>query len=134
MYRVLAPGGVALIQDRTFADVQDKAPAFWIRTTLFELFPWLLQFEADRRPDRDGYTAVLRACGFRVVTSAFPETRRVYHSFETLESDILGRRGKSILFELDDNELRQYCAALRERFTRLPLIECDPWTVWRATR
>ncbi|MGK0169183.1 MAG: ubiquinone/menaquinone biosynthesis C-methylase UbiE, partial [Gammaproteobacteria bacterium] len=132
-FRVLRAGGVCAIQDRTLEDVKATDPAYWIRATLFEVFPQLVQFEATRRPVTERYSAHLTVAGFHdIEIVSVPEVRRVYGTFESLESEILSRKGKSILFELSDTELRRYCDVLAQRAPAHDLREVDPWTVWIA--
>lgn len=133
--RILRPGGVLCAQDRTLADIQTAHPHLWIRATLFEVFPRLLDLESARRPSKDGYSGMLREVGFaNVETLPYQEIRKRYGSFAQLRDEILTRKGKSILFELNDDELRRYCDRLEEKSASHPLIECDLWTVWLARR
>ena len=129
--RLLRKGGVVCVQDRTFENVIESHPDYWIRSTLFETFPHLFEVERARRPSEREYAGILINAGFESVrTCSFPEIRRRYSSFSALEAEVLSRKGKSILFELSDDELGQYCRALRERSASHPLIERDAWTVW----
>lgn len=131
--RILRPSGLLCVQDRTFADVQASDADFWIRSTLFEAFPHLLDFERSRRPSTNGYADLLRQAGFAEVTVwPYREIRRRYASFEQLRDEILSRKGKSILFALSEAELRRYCELLEQKSASHPLIECDAWTVWLA--
>lgn len=133
--RLLRAHRVLCVQDRTFEDVQANDPAFWIRATLFEAFPNLLAFEQSRRPSRSAYTDTLRQAGFSAITLlAYQEIRQRYVSFEQLCADILARKGKSILFELTDAELRTYCQCLDAKRAAHPLIEVDLWSIWLAQK
>jgi len=77
----------------------------------------------------------LRESGFTDIRIlAHSETRRCYSSFRELETEIVARKGKSILFELSDSELARYCERLESKSQRNPLREVDQWTVWLATR
>jgi ubiquinone/menaquinone biosynthesis C-methylase UbiE len=135
VYRILRPGGTAIIQDRTFEDVLSAKPAFWIRSTLFELFPSLVEFERSRRPNAEAYTCVLQEAGFSEVNrEIFIETRKTHSDFALLRSEILQRKGKSILFELTDPELDDYCNKLVEKSQSKKLAECDQWSIWSATK
>ena len=134
MLRVLRPGGQCVVQDRTLADVEADAPEYWIRATLVRLYPRLIDVERARRPNASAFTGRLRRVGFEeVVQGTLAETRKIYDSFTALETEILTRRGKSILFELTDEQLRAYCEALRRVCPPGPVVEIDPWTVWFAT-
>jgi SAM-dependent methyltransferase len=133
--RLLRPQGLLCVQDRTFEDVQAHDAAFWIRSALMRTYPRLLDVERSRRPSGKAYEALLRAAGFATVEQrVWAETRRSYASFDELECEILSRKGKSILFELSDAELRDYCRVLREDSAAHPLVERDRWTVWLASR
>ena len=135
VYRILRPNGTAIIQDRTFEDVLSDNPAFWIRSTLFELFPSLVGFERSRRPAAEAYTCILQEAGFSEVNrEIFIETRKTYADFATLRTEILERKGKSILFELGDSELNDYCNKLYEISQTNNLAECDQWSIWSATK
>jgi SAM-dependent methyltransferase len=132
--RLLRPAGVLCVQDRTVEDAASDDEDFWIRSTLMKSFPQLLEFERARRPSRTTYQETLRLAGFRTVEIlSHTEVRKTYTSFKQLETEILARKGKSILFELSDHELRTYCSALQEYSQTRPLIERDLWTVWRAS-
>jgi SAM-dependent methyltransferase len=131
--RILRATGRLVVQDRTFDDVLAKDEAFWIRGTLFEVFPRLLPMERGRRPGAGGYANLLREAGFGSVTvRPYSEVRRRYASFEELRADILARKGRSVLFELTDSELRLYCETLEQKGRTRALIERDAWTLWIA--
>ena len=133
--RLMRSGGMLIVQNRTLEDARSSDPRHWIRATLFETFPHLLAFEAARRPATLDYTDLLRRKGFSEVrTLRFEEVRKVYTTFDELRAEILGRKGKSILFELSDGELEVYCERLLAKSASHPLVECDPWTVWLGTK
>lgn len=133
--RLLRPGGRLCVQDRTVEDVEAGEPAYWIRSALMRSYPRLLEVERARRPSGAAYEALLRSAGFATIERhAWAETRRRYASFDELEREILSRKGKSILFELSDVELRAYCRVLRQESAGHPLVERDRWTVWLASR
>ena len=135
LWRLLRPNGVCAVQDRTLEDVESADLVFWIRATLFEEFPQLLEFERARRPTAHGYADALKESGFadiRILTHV--ETRKCYSSFRELETEIAARKGKSILFELSDSELRRYCERLESKALNNSLREVDQWTTWLATK
>jgi 2-polyprenyl-3-methyl-5-hydroxy-6-metoxy-1,4-benzoquinol methylase len=133
--RLLRPGGLWVVQDRTMEDVQSAQPQHWIRAMLFELFPHLMAFEMKRRPSRQAYAQLLKQAGFADVREMrYEEVRKTYDAFEDLQAEILARKGKSILFELSDAELARYCEKLREKAEAPPFTECDAWTVWLAKK
>lgn len=131
--RILRPAGRLAVQDRTFDDVASSNPDSWIRNTLFEAFPGLLEVERSRRPSSNGYARLLREEGFEEVhLLSYEEVRKRYASFDQLRQEILARKGKSLLFELTDEELHVYCRALERKASVAPLIEKDTWTIWDA--
>ncbi len=135
MHRILVSGGQCVVQDRTLEDVESTQPEHWIRSTLFEAFPRLLEAERARRPTTAGYAKVMGASGFdKIDVLRYAEIRKRYSCFQELEAEILARKGKSILFELTDAELRTYCTALARKSATPPIIEADAWTVWIATK
>jgi ubiquinone/menaquinone biosynthesis C-methylase UbiE len=135
MLRILRVGGIAVIQDRTIEDVRSIDPRHWIRSTLIEMFPRLLDFERARRPSTQAYADILLRAGFAAPrTLIYPEVRKVYASVSELSSEILARKGKSILHQLSDAELARYCEALTRRVEDLPIVEADSWTVWIAKK
>lgn len=135
MKRLLRAGGVAVVQDRSLEDAVASDDEFWIRRTLFESQPQLVEVERARRPATEGYVEVLHAAGFASVrVETLGETRRVHESFDALRAEVLARKGKSILFELDDDQLAAYADALAEVApANGPLVERDRWTFWIAS-
>jgi ubiquinone/menaquinone biosynthesis C-methylase UbiE len=133
--RLLRGGGLFAVQDRTIEDVQSNDPQHWVRATLFEVFPRLIDFERSRRPGRQAYSDVLISAGFKSVRELqYDEVRRTYGSVDQLRREILGRKGKSILFELSEVALELYCRRLEEKAGDRPLTERDLWTVWLAMK
>jgi len=131
--RVLRHGGVLAVQDRTFENVLDEHPRHWIRATLFKCFPRLLEFERERRPSEGRYNEILESSSLQTLTPIrFSERRKSYTSLEELKNEIRSRKGKSILFELSDDELELYCEMLEQASIDRPLDEIDQWTLWRA--
>jgi ubiquinone/menaquinone biosynthesis C-methylase UbiE len=135
MHRLLRAGGTAVVQDRTIEDVRTPSDDHWIRRELLTMFPRLLEIERARRPDRAAYRRILRNAGFAAVEiQSVIEVRRIYAGWNDLEQEILSRKGKSILFELADDELAAYCRRLAHLAGNHELIERDPWTVWIASK
>lgn len=131
--RILRKGGVLAVQDRTIENVLDDSPNHWIRATLFECFPRLLEFERERRPSESKYKELLKSSNFEVQAPIrFSERRKSYSSLTELQEEIRSRKGKSILFELSDDELEVYCERLEQASMNKPLDEIDQWTIWRA--
>jgi ubiquinone/menaquinone biosynthesis C-methylase UbiE len=133
--RLLRPGGVVLIQDRTPEDVAQPGSATHPRGWLFEVFPRLLDVENARRPDPATVSAALRDAGLDdTATAPLWEVRRRYADREDYLDEIAARTGRSILHDLDDAELGQLVAELRRRLPEGPLVEQDRWTLWSARR
>lgn len=133
MARILRHDGVAIIQTRTMEDVMSRLDVHWMRRELMDLFPRLLHYERSRRPDRESYRALLLQNGFATVEiETYAEVRRLYGSWDELEADMLARKGKSILFQLNERELKQYVRRLHRAAHGMPLVEQDQWTVWIA--
>jgi len=135
-YRLLAPGGLYIIQERTPDDVRRPASPAHIRGYFFERFPRLLDIEIGRRPSIDAVVHALSEVGFATpVVRAISETRRTYADSDELETDLAGRTGRSILHALDDGELASLIAHIRTQVPAGgPLSEREPWTVWSARR
>jgi SAM-dependent methyltransferase len=134
-FRILRPGGILLIQDRTPDDVARPGSADHPRGWLFDLFPRLLGVENGRRPTLDAVSGALAAAGFgEVTTSGLWEVRRSYADREDYLTEIAARTGRSILHELDDAELARLVAELRSLLPAGPLVERDRWTLWRGLR
>jgi SAM-dependent methyltransferase len=134
-HRLLRPGGTYLIQDRTPDDVALPGSPEHPRGWFFEIFPALLDVENGRRRSADAVTQELTAGGFADVgTSSLWEVRRRYGSREDYLAEIRTRTGRSILHDLDDEELDTLVTELRRRLPEGPLVEQDRWTVWSARR
>jgi ubiquinone/menaquinone biosynthesis C-methylase UbiE len=130
--RILRPGGTLIVQDRTMEDVQAPASPRHLRGYFFEVFPRLLAVERERRPNREAVETAMQRAGFTDVSSTtLPESRRTYTSLDELEGDLQARTGRSILHELDDDELSLLIDVILDR-TRgsFPLQEIDFWTIW----
>lgn len=133
--RLLRPGGVLLIQDRTPEDVAQPGSVEHPRGWLFEIFPRLGEVENARRRSADALRGVLSAGGFGdVTTTSLWEVRRRYPDPEAYLAEIAQRTGRSILHVLDDAELDHLIGELRGRLPNGPLVEQDRWTIWRAVR
>lgn len=131
--RVLAPGGIYLVQDRTSDDVAVPGSPTHPRGWLFEVFPKLVAVEQSRRPGADELAGLLAAQHFtNVTTHQLWETRRRYADREDYLAEIGQRTGRSILHELSDAELAHLVEELRARLPEGPLEERDRWTLWRA--
>ncbi|MFD7920436.1 class I SAM-dependent methyltransferase [Streptomyces sp. NPDC059740] len=134
-YRLLAPGGRLLVQDRTPDDVRRPGSATHLRGWFFERFPELLEVERARRPSSRAVTAALRAAGFHAVSARpLTEVRRTYADREEVRADLLARTGRSLLHELDDAQLAALADHVVARLPAGPVHESDHWTLWAGTR
>ena len=131
-YRLLAPGGLYLAQDRTPEDIQLPATPEHLRAYFHERYPRLLEIELRRRPRSEDVLAALTSAGFMLVeTRNFWETRRVYATFDELADDLRQRVDRSILHELSDAELADLIDYIRERLPEHgPYPDVSRWTLW----
>lgn len=132
--RVLAPGGTLIVQDRTPDDVRLPGSAEHLRGYFFERFPRLLAIETGRRPTDRAVRTALAAAGFATVeTSGLWEVRKVHDRWQELRQDLMNRTGRSILHDLDDEELAELIAHIEKRVSADgPIVEKDRWTMWSA--
>lgn len=134
--RVLKPGGLVLIQDRTPEDVSLPGSEEHIRGYFLECFPRLLHVELGRRRAGKAMLNELRAALFEdSATVSLWETRKVYASKFELWEDIRQRKGRSILHELDDGEIRELISFIDSRVLATgQIVEKDRWTIWKAMK
>ncbi|QRG69815.1 class I SAM-dependent methyltransferase [Brevibacillus choshinensis] len=131
-FRLLSPGGILIVQDRTMKDVLMPASPSHFRGYFLEKFPQLLAKESRRRPEDESVRETMRKNGFvQVDTRALWEVRRTYEAWSELETDLLARTGRSILHELSDEELQQLVEHIGEKVSHQQNIEeQDHWTIW----
>lgn len=131
-FRLLAPGGICIVQDRTMNDVLMPATPSHFRGYFLERFPQLLVKESRRRPVDEVVRETMKRTGFvQVDTRALWEVRRTYEGWSELKADLLARIGRSILHELTDEELRQLVDHIGEKVSHQQKIEeQDHWTIW----
>jgi ubiquinone/menaquinone biosynthesis C-methylase UbiE len=137
-FRLLKPGGMLIVQDRTPVDCLQPGSTSNIRGYFFERFPKLKDAEiARRRESKDVVNALLHA-GFKGAEERkLWETRAIYPSVDALLADIQGRIGRSILYELSDEELRELVVYIRQQFRDYKgetINEQDCWTIWSGVR
>jgi SAM-dependent methyltransferase len=134
--RLLRPGGLLIIQDRTPEDVALRASADHIRGYIFARFPRLLAVENARRPTGEVVTAGMRGASFkRIKAESFWEVRAAHPDFEVFADDMRARTGRSILHELDDGEIDKLIAHIHAALPEgRPVIERDRWTIWHGRR
>ncbi|SDK59619.1 class I SAM-dependent methyltransferase [Sediminibacillus albus] len=133
IHRLLKPGGIAFIQDRTLEDCLLPGNKNHIRGYFFEAFPNLITFERERRPLATEVEKFLHNSGFsHINTLTFWETRKHYNSFRCLEQDIKARTGRSILHELSDKELNILVNYIKRQLNsgNESIHEKDRWTIW----
>lgn len=136
-YRLLAPGGMLIVQDRTPEDCLLPGSPTHLRGYFFETFPRLAVSETGRRPTTDAVVAAMTGAGFSGIrTKWLWETRTVYAGIEELERDLLARTGRSILHELSDEQLARLTAFIAAKLTpqETPIVEQDRWTIWTARK
>ncbi|AOB32688.1 methyltransferase type 11 [Bordetella sp. H567] len=132
--RLLAPGGMLVVQDRTVEDVGLPGSERHIRGYFFECFPRLAGFESGRRPSDARVRQALQAAGFTQIESrTLWETRKTYGEFGALARDLRARTGRSILHELNDGEIGELVAFIGQRIPPgESIVEQDRWTIWSA--
>lgn len=132
--RLLAPGGLLIIQDRTIEDVNVAGSPEHLRGYFFDRFPQLRATEAARRPAPEKVLSALKVNGFQDVSStSLWEMRKTYAGFDALASDLAARTGRSILHELSDEGLRALIDYIGSQLpAQGPITEKDRWTLWAA--
>ena len=134
--RILKPGGMIIIQDRTPEDISLPGSHEHIRGYFFECFPRLSDLESGRRRPTQTVLSALSEVGFEKPESITVwETRRVYSTKDDLNEDIRQRKGRSILHELNDSEIESLISFIDERLpSNNEIVEKDRWTVWHAIK
>lgn len=135
-YRLLKDEGVYIVQDRIPEDCLLKGTDSHIRGYFFELFPRLIEKESKRRYNSQYVLQSLKEVGFREIQEVkLWETRKVYMNKEQLLEDLSKRTGRSILHELNDNELQSLINYIDEAVsTKGNIVERDRWTIWKAVK
>ena len=135
-YRILDSGGYYVIQDRTPDDCLLPGDDNHIRGYFFECFPNLRDKETSRRYSSERVIETLHAARFQHIQEIkLWETRKVYESKEDVLEDLRHRTGRSILHELDDQELQILVAHIDNALpSNSPIHEMDRWTVWIAVK
>ncbi len=135
--RVLKPGGELIVQDRTPEDCLLPGDSRHIRGHFFEKYPRLIQAETARRHPSSKVRQALERNGFHLKkTVSLWETRRIYDDIGGLSEDLRARTGRSLLFELNDEELSELIAYIIRKLPKstAPIVEQDRWTVWVAVK
>jgi ubiquinone/menaquinone biosynthesis C-methylase UbiE len=135
-YRLLTPGGLCILQNRTLADVSLPGTPEHLRGYFFEVFPRLLDVEAARRPNQEDVVRQLLDAGFTDVrTQSLSETRKEHDDVTSLAADLANRTGRSILHELSNGELERLVLHIAARLPAgIKVIERDQWTIWSARK
>ena len=137
-YRLLKRGGIFLIQDRTPEDCLLKGSSTNIRGYFFSKFPSLIDKEISRRYPSQKVLQILQQTGFNDMKEySLWETRKVYKHVDDLMKDILNRTGRSLLYELNDEQLKELAAYIKNQMdlsNNETIIEKDRWTIWKATK
>ena len=133
--RILKPGGIFIIQDRTPEDCLLPGDEHHIRGYFFEKYPKLIDMERSRRHEAVEVQKSLDSNGFVILnTVQLWETRSVHQDLDALNRDLAQRTGRSILHELTDHELGELIMFINSKLknSTAPIIEKDSWTLWIA--
>ena len=139
-FRLLLPGGMLLVQDRTPEDCLLPGSKTNIRGYFFSRYPRLIRKEVERRPEMDTVLQAMQRAGFsRINSQKLWETHARYPNIDALAQDLLNRTGRSILHDLTDTELQDLVDSIREQLQgqikpQEEITEEDRWTVWSARR
>ncbi|MBE8595059.1 class I SAM-dependent methyltransferase [Xenorhabdus sp. BG5] len=135
-HRLLRSGGVYILQDRTLQDIQLPGSPEHIRGYILDVYPYLRNFENQRRPDKAEVIDGLQAIGFKKVKAfSLLEKRTVYKNFSQLTEDFQARKGRSILHELSDEEISYLIKHIEKSLgTEIDIVEKDFWTVWMGIK
>lgn len=135
-YRILKDGGTIIVQDRTPEDCLLEGSVNHIRGYFSELFPRLAELEKQRRHSSKYVVESLQQVGFKSIELVkLWETRRVYQDKDQLLKDIIARTGRSILHELNDEELKLLVSHIDKSLSiTTNIVEKDRWTIWKATK
>lgn len=135
-FRLLSDNGFYIIQDRTPEDCLLEGDDSHIRGYLFELFPRLVDKETNRRHKSQLVIETLKEEGFKNIEEVkLWETRKVYDNKEQLLKDLSERTGRSILHELDDEDLKLLINHIEKSLSiNTNIVEKDRWTIWKAVK
>lgn len=135
-HRVLKDRGFYIIQDRTPEDCLLAGSGRHIRGYFFELFPKLIEKETSRRHESHVVKEMLKEVGFTHIEEVkLWETRKIHDTKEPLLQDISKRTGRSILHELNDEELNRLVYHIDDALPAdVNIVEQDCWTIWKAVK
>lgn len=136
VYRLLKHNGYFIVQDRTPEDCLLTGDSSHIRGYFFEVFPKLIEKETGRRHRSKIVIELLKQAGFKNIEEVkLWETRNVYDNKEQLINDLRTRTGRSILHELDDQELDLLIEHIDKSLEKTTnIVEKDRWTIWKAVK
>ncbi|SDZ02686.1 class I SAM-dependent methyltransferase [Bacillus sp. 166amftsu] len=134
--RILKKNGMLILQDRTIEDCIILGSPEHIRGYFFSIYPKLIPIEEKRRPKATYIQQLITQNGMHPLPlQTIWEVRKIHDSIETLLQDLSPRTGRSILYELTDEELSQLLHHIRSELHNIaPIVEQDRWTIWSATK
>lgn len=134
--RILKPNGILIVQDRTPENCLLPGSEYHLRGYFFEKFSKLIKNEVNRRYDSNEVKEALVKNDFKLEKEIILwEKRREYNHFSALSEDLLQRTGRSILHDLNDNELKDLVQFIQTKIgDKSPIIEKDCWTIWIAKK
>ena len=101
---------------------------------IFSLFPKLIEIES-KDVQNQHYTDRITKHSLHVLPQTQWEIRKIHDSVEALLQDLSPRTGRSILYELTDDELSQLLQHIQTALQNVsPIIERDRWTIWSAMK
>lgn len=131
--RILKDNGTLIIQDRTVEDCLLEGSSEHIRGYFFDIYPRLCEKDISRRFSVETVDSKLKAAGFKEVEAvSFWENRKVYETPEEQREEIVSRKGRSILFELNDEEISHLADEVLKKIPAYPVHEKERWTIWFA--
>jgi ubiquinone/menaquinone biosynthesis C-methylase UbiE len=135
-YRILRPGGMYIVQDRTPEDIMIPASEEHIRGYFFEKFPFLFDFEANRRPTSSIIQNKMENIGFSDIKCfSLWETRKIYQNLDEIAYDFRSRTGRSILHEISNEQLEELIKYIFFKVSaEITIIDQDRWTIWSSIR
>ncbi|UOQ49019.1 class I SAM-dependent methyltransferase [Gracilibacillus caseinilyticus] len=137
-FRLLQDNSLFIVQDRTLEGCLLKGDNSHIRGYFFECFPRLIETEVSRRHKSHVVLDTLKEAGFKnIEVMKLWETRKVYQHKKQLLRDISERTGRSILHELDDEELQLLVSHIDNALpgsSNTSFVEKDRWTIWVAEK
>lgn len=132
----LKPGGLFIVQDRTVEDCLLPGSANHIRGYFFDEFPELSEKEKIRRHTDEYVIKELQEVGFkRIQSTQLWETRKHYLDKGPLLQDLSKRTGRSLLFELTEQQLEQLITRIDQKLpAKQEIVEKDRWSIWIAMK